>query len=278
MGRMGKGGDDSSKHSALAEEAGDSGRSGKNEAVAEQPGESVFQDEAGKSVNPDKITVHILVPIRDLVHGWFSYSLALVCGFMGKEHPYVDMHLLFNNGTILANQRQELAKLAMLHGADWTIWFDSDMRFPKDTIERLLAHRHPIVLAGYPTRKPPAIDSTVYLDDTTESKLFTEESSTGLQQVASGGFGCVAVHRSVYEAMEPPWFHIPWDEENMRYGCGEDVYFFRKAREAGFPVMLDHDLSKRIAHIGNYEFTYKDALAAREHLEELTPPRIKIAS
>jgi hypothetical protein len=190
---------------------------------------------------------------------------------MGKHHPYVDMHLLFNNGTVLSNQRQELAKTAMLHGADWTVWFDSDMRFPKDTIECLLAHREPLVMAGYPTRKPPAIEPVTYLNDQDLTKAYTEESSTGLQEIASGGFGCVAVHRSVFEAMEPPWFHIPWDQEQLRYECGEDVYFCRKAREAGFPVLLDHDLSKRIAHIGNYEFTYRDALAAREEFGEKKP-------
>lgn len=240
--------------------------------MAEQPGEPILPDEAGEGIN-----VHVLVPAREQVHTWFAYSLTLACGFISRNHPYVDLHLLFNNGTVLSSQRQELAKLAMLHGADWTVWFDSDMRFPKDTIECLLAHKQPIVMAGYPTRKPPAIEPTQYLDDETEVKAYTEESSSGLQEIASGGFGCVAVHRSVFEAMEPPWFHIPWDEKDMKFGCGEDVYFCRKARAAGFPVFLDHDLSKRIAHIGQYEFTYKEALAVRDNIEDLRPSRIKIA-
>jgi GT2 family glycosyltransferase len=197
---------------------------------------------------------------------------------MGSHHPYVDLHLVFNNGTVLSSQRQELAKIAMLHGADWTVWFDSDMRFPKDTIECLLKHKEPIVMAGYPTRKPPAIEPTQYLDDATEIRVYTEESSTGLQEIASGGFGCIAVHRSVFEAMEPPWVHIPWHEEEMRFECGEDVYFCRKARQAGFRILMDHDLSKRIAHIGQYEFGYKDALAVRNRIEDLRTARIKIAS
>lgn len=240
--------------------------------MAEQLGEPAVSDPSGESVN-----VHVLIPSRDQVHGWFAYSLALAMAYTVKHHPYIDIHLLHNNGTILSQQRQELAKLAWIGNADWTVWFDTDMRFPKDTIERLLSHKYPIVAAGYPTRKPPAIEPTQYLDDETHVRLYTEKDSTGLQEVASTGFGCIAVHRSVYDAMEPPWFHIPWDDEAKCFDCGEDVYFCRKARAAGFPVMLDHDLSKRIAHIGNYEFSYLEALACRDEIEKLRPERIKIA-
>lgn len=211
------------------------------------------------------------------MHGWFAYSLALAMGYMGKHHPYLDTHLLFNNGTILSEQRQELAKIAMLQGADWTVWFDSDMRFPKDTIERLIAHNKPIVMAGYPTRKPPAIEPTQFANDDFSVRVYTEKDSTGLEEIASGGFGCVVVHRCVFEAMEAPWFHIPWNQEEMKYECGEDIYFCKKARKAGFKVYLDHDLSKEIAHIGQYEFGYREALACRPQIEKLRPSRIKFA-
>jgi GT2 family glycosyltransferase len=195
---------------------------------------------------------------------------------MGKHHPYVDLHVLWNNGTILSEQRSELAKLALLGGADWTVWFDADMRFPIDTIERLLAHNKPIVMAGYPTRKPPAIEPTQYADDETTIRVYTEKSSTGLQEIASGGFGCVAVHRSVFESMDAPWFHIPWNEKELKFDCGEDIYFCRKARKAGHKIYLDHDLSKEIAHIGQYEFTYMEANAVRPKIEQLRAHRLKI--
>ena len=238
--------------------------------MAERPGQPDVQGEAGESVN-----VHVLIPARDQVLGWFAYSLALAIGYMGKHHPYVDLHLLFNNGTILSEQRTELAKLAMIDGADWTVWFDADMRFPKDTIERLLVHQKPIVAAGYPTRKPPAIEPTQYKDDE-NTRVYTTADSTGLEPIASTGFGCVAVHRSVFEAMPPPWFHIPWSDEEQKFMCGEDIYFCRKARESGFEIFLDHDLSKEIAHIGQYEFTYREANACRPKIESLRASRIKV--
>jgi GT2 family glycosyltransferase len=204
-----------------------------------------------------------------MVHGWFAYSLALSLTYLAYNHPYIKTKLVFNNDTILSQQRQALAKIAMNEGADWTIWFDSDMRFPIDTIERLLAHNKPIVMAGYPTRKPPLIEPTQFFDHESYHRAYVEESDTGLKEIASGGFGCVAVHRSVYEAMEPPWFHIPWDEKEMRFDCGEDIYFCRKALDTGFKVYMDCDLSKQIAHIGSYEFGYKEANVCRKAAEAI---------
>jgi hypothetical protein len=267
MGRLGEGSENSAGGVSGLDESGHSQRPEEIQAVAERSGQPTVQDEAGESVK-----VHILVPARDIVYGWFAYSLALATAYISKHAPEVEINLIFNNGTILSEQRHALAKIAMLDGADWTVWFDTDMRFPKDTIYRLLMHKQPIVCAGYPTRKPPLIEPTQYSDDA-DTRFYTEKDSTGLQEIASTGFGCVAVHRSVFEAMEPPWFHIPWLEDELRHDCGEDIYFCRKARQAGFKVLLDHDLSKEIAHIGQYEFTYREALATRPKIEEIRANR-----
>lgn len=271
MGRNGVGGKDSKLDLLRPEEEGDRGRPEANESVAEREGQPSVQDEAGESVK-----VGIVVPAQDRVHTWFAYSLSLALSRFAYDHPEVKTSLYFNNGTVLSEQRTELAKIAMIENCDWVVWFDSDMRFPSDTIERLLSHKQPIVLAGYPTRKAPAIEPTVYSDDVSMTRVYTTVHSTGLQEIASGGFGCVAVHRSVFETMETPWFHIPWNEEDQKYDCGEDIWFCRQARKAGFKVMLDHDLSKEIAHIGQYEFTYREAIACRPKIEELRSQRIKI--
>jgi hypothetical protein len=76
--------------------------------------------------------------------------------------------------------------------------------------------------------------------------------------------------------MDAPWFHIPWNEKELKFDCGEDIYFCRKARKAGHKIYLDHDLSKEIAHIGQYEFTYMEANAVRPKIEQLRAHRLKI--
>jgi hypothetical protein len=34
----------------------------------------------------------------------------------------------------------------------------------------------------------------------------------------------------------------------------EDSYFFNKAREAGLSLYVDHDLSREVGHIGEFEY------------------------
>jgi hypothetical protein len=214
-----------------------------------------------------EVRVAICVPTHDIIPSRFAYSLGLAMGHMGKNHPYVSVSLLMNHGTLLSEQRTNVAKAAMLDKADWTIWLDSDMSFPMDTIERLLSHQVPIVGCNYSTRQQRDTRPTAFKDYKGNVRVYTEENSTGLEKVAALGFGCIAVHKEVYEAMEPPWFHLPWDYEKMKLTCGEDVYFCLKAQAAGFDVMLDHDLSKEIAHVGVAEYTYKGTLLSRDKPE-----------
>ena len=215
------------------------------------------------------IPVAVLLPVRDHCTVQFTTSLALACSYIAKHQPDVDLRVYTNSGTLIADQRISLARMALDDGAQWTVWFDDDMRFPKDTIERLLSHRLPIVGANYPTRRWPVIEPTAFTDDETQERLYTTPESKGLQTVASVGFGCICVHQSVYSAMPPPWFFMPWDEARQKYDCGEDVYFCRKARKAGFDIHIDHDLSKEIAHIGWMEHGYMAAVHMRGKVDGL---------
>lgn len=222
----------------------------------------------------DEIRIAVLIPTHDVIPAWFAYSLGLAMGYMGKNQPDVSLTLYMNNGTLLSEQRTALAQMALKEGAHWTIWLDSDMRFPHDTFERLLAHKAPIVGANYSSRKMPLIRPVTYKDEEGKERLYTEDDSTGLVPAAAIGFGVCCIHRSVYEALPPPWFHIPWDEENMKHDCGEDVYFCRKAIEHGFDVLVDQDLSKQVYHIGGFEYGYREALAFKPYEKEYSSASI----
>jgi len=221
------------------------------------------------------LKIAVCIPAGEMCHSTFAYSLSLAIGYMGKNQPDASVMLYFNNGTILAENRTALAKIALREGADWLVWFDSDMRFPKDSIERLVAHAKPIVAANYPTRRYPMIETVSFVDDETQRRVYTAKESKGVESVAATGFGAMCVHRTVFEAMEPPWFFTPWDEENQKWDCGEDIYFCRKARKAGFDVLIDHDLSKEIAHIGMMEWSYVEANTMRPKMEELRNSGLK---
>jgi hypothetical protein len=173
--------------------------------------------------------------------------------------------LLFQNqGTLIVNQRQELAQASLDAGATHILFIDADMRFPKDAIFRLLQRDEAIVAANYSTRKLP-LQPVAFRDDTTTERVYTEQDDTGLESVAAIGMGLMLIKAEVFQKMPKPWFFVPY--QNGIY-TGEDIFFCRTAREFGFEVLLDHDLSKEVRHIGAFEFSNAHACGAREERNE----------
>jgi hypothetical protein len=211
--------------------------------------------------------VSVCVPSHDHVSANFSFDLAKLMGFTAAKAvgPGAIEALAIHSaaGTLIHTARQKLALVALSEGADYLFWLDSDMRFPKDILLRLLNHNEDIVGINYSTRGiPPKFVAIKQLGiDEGEKSLrcVTTEDSTGLEEVAAIGFGAVLIHRSVFEKLhdphgpEGPWFQFPWIH-SKKQSMGEDVFFCKLAREAGFKVLVDHDLSKECAHIGELEY------------------------
>lgn len=198
--------------------------------------------------------VAICTPSRDMVHSGFAFDLAnLTAHFTAKGGS---INVLNSIGTLIADQRVDLAAMALEQGADWILWLDTDMRFPKDALDRLLAHNEAIVGCNYSTRMlPPEPTATNYKNGEWE-KVYTRPESTGLEPVSFLGMGCILTRADVFKKIEHPCFHLGFSTKNNKF-IGEDVYFCMKAGDAGFKVMLDHDLSKEIRHIGSLEFRYE---------------------
>ncbi len=99
-----------------------------------------------------------------------------------------------------------------------------------------------------------------FRDDLTSERVYTEEWCTGLEEVSAIGMGLMLIKAEVFRKMAKPWFHIHY--QNGVYS-GEDIWFCRSARETGFKVMLDHDISHHVRHIGAFEFSCAHAAASR---------------
>jgi hypothetical protein len=215
----------------------------------------------------DSKTIGVLIPTRDFVNAGFAYDLARLVGFtVGSSHHKVVLYT--SSGTLLSAQRQDLAKSAIEAGCTHTMWLDSDMRFPKDTIIRLLKHDIGIVCANYAKRRFPTEPIAVRKngkdeDAKTIQRVYTEDHSTGLVDVDYCGMGVMLVKAEVYKTMEYPWFAIPWVPNAQDY-MGEDVWFCRRAAENGTKTYIDQDLSKEVHHIGSFEFKHEHTIACRD--------------
>jgi hypothetical protein len=198
-----------------------------------------------------KASVAICVPVRDYVTAAFSYSLAMLLKKCGETGRKTTLHMVM--GSEISSQRQQLALQALQSGCDYVLWIDSDMKFPVDVIETLLGHKKDIVACNYSTRVHPHLP-VAFLSDIDMDARLTE--TTGLSEVYAVGLGCMMVKADVFKNLDLPYFGVNWNKDYTSLE-GEDLYFCKKAKSAGYNIYIDNILSQRIAHIGTREYTIK---------------------
>lgn len=202
--------------------------------------------------------VAILTPCGDLVNAGYAIDLAKLVGRVARSD--IELVLFHMRGTLIPQQREELVRQAMEANATHVLWLDSDMRFPKDSLERLLAHNEPIVAANYTRRRQPFLPTA---EDRDRGHLFTEAASEGLAEVSHCGMGLMLCETSVFESLKEPWFMLGFNPA-MKGFLGEDFYFCRKAKDAGYRILIDQALSRDVKHCGEMEVRYEHALQSRD--------------
>ncbi len=227
-------------------------------------------------VNNDGYRIAICIPVMDQCSTMFTRSLANLMHKCGQDRKSVSIHMQY--GSNVTMQRDALAREALETSADFLMWLDSDMHFPSDTIDRLLNRKAKIVGAPYTTRVKP-IRSTAFKSAMDYDARLNRSVDGGIEKVAALGFGCVLIHREVFETMnkqdpnvmrkldvvdavvhdysDPPWFGVKYDSKYETM-MGEDIYFFEKASKAGFQAYADFELAQSIAHVGSKVYTLKD--------------------
>lgn len=207
----------------------------------------------------------IAVPSHDMVSARFAVDLAQLYALSVANLPgAVDLNTVI--GTYVHTARERLASDALAIGASHVLWIDADMRFPRDTLLRLLARNLPAVGINYSTRETPGTFTAKHLG----ARVITGPDAHGLEEVSGMGFGLLLMRTAVLSDTltrgGAPLFRYDWiagHEESE----GEDYSFCRRARDFGHRFYVDHDLSKECAHIGAHEFRTDNAVP---HLECVT--------
>lgn len=161
-----------------------------------------------------------------------------------RRHP--DARFTAAIGIYISNLRQQCAAMALQTGASHLLFIDADMRFPADTIDRLVAHDRDLVAANYVQRTMPEW-WTARLQEQSVSSV----EQTGLQAVDSVGCGVLLIRASVFQRLPKPWFDTPYDGTQH---LGEDLTFCRLAKAHGIYAWIDHDLSQQVRHQGAIEW------------------------
>ncbi len=204
----------------------------------------------------------------DLVKGKRTEGVQIgipIVGDMGDEIFYSFVGLRKPAGSLLTKiggKSVDIARNMIVDKLekDWLFLMDSDQTFQPDTLERLLSWDLPIVSGLYfksPGKPVPHAYSYAWQEGGHLYSALIGQVGKYLQQhkealakagpavtlpckreeliEADGvGGGCLLIHRRVFNALEKPYF-----ECNAGTFFGEDFYFCRKVRAAGFKIYVD---------------------------------------
>lgn len=152
---------------------------------------------------------------------------------------------------------------ALQYGAEWCIHLDSDVIPPRDFIPRLIAHKKPIMSGVYHRRSPP-YGLPVMMKPL--GQWVQQYPANSVIEVDVVGAGCLAIHRSVLEALPQyqrpgkPWFDWRvdlrgaegWPHEEC---LSEDFTMCRAIKQKlGIPILVDTSIQCR--HAGLAQATY----------------------
>lgn len=190
----------------------------------------------------------IAVPCMDQVFAHFAQSLAML-------QKVGDCAVAFQIGSLIYSSRNNLAIQALNMNADYILWLDSDMVFAPDTLvkmhERMEKEKVDFITGVYYRRAKPY---TPVLFDKLEMKEDgchwhnADETPSSFQEIAGCGFGCVLMRTSVILHT----YGETMDLFTPINGVGEDLSFCWRARQAGFKIYVDPEIS--CGHVGNLVF------------------------
>lgn len=170
----------------------------------------------------------------------------------------IDFHILVaNRGYTIAENRNYCVVQALKNTSDYIFWVDDDMTFPKDTLERLLAHQKEIVGVNSYSRCLPLASTVGLMDEKGEYKhpdrypTFEMKIPDELFKAYFVGCGVCLMDMRIFDRIKKPWFAFKADK-NGQIVHGEDGWFCEQAKKIGIDVFCDGSIP--IGHIGNYEY------------------------
>lgn len=204
-----------------------------------------------------KIKLAICTPTAGFVRIEWAESLSRLQTALQKEKKIniTDSKLFYIAGSVIPYNRQWCVDAAIKWGATHVLFIDDDMSFNPDVVKRLLRNADLPVIACNATKRVYPI-SFMSLDFEGKEVKTTNE-TVGLQEVMMTGNACILIQTDVFKKLEKPWFAFPYYPKQDMWET-EDYYFNRKCTEAGIPIVIDHDASKGLIHIGSHHFIYDD--------------------
>jgi hypothetical protein len=198
------------------------------------------------------VKLAICTPSSGLVRIEWTESLTNIVKNVLRD-PYnkiKDVKLFFFCSSNIPANRNHVINHALQWGATHLLFIDDDMRFPVEAFKALWKnHKMPIIGANCIKRKYPIEYMAVGFD----GQIVSSTGKTGHEEVMFTGFSFVMIQADVFRKVPKPWTAFPYMAAYDDYGT-EDYFFFESCKAHGFPVVIDHDISQLIQHIGSHVF------------------------
>lgn len=210
--------------------------------------------------------VSIAIPIAQVVEPKTLRSMMCLVNYSSRNG--VDIRDIgVTERMLIDDARNSLTEGFLKGSTEWMFWMDSDMTFPEDTLVKLFKvaeeKKAKMVTGIYYQRKGmnyPVLWSRgeELIESGTKTGLNNPRAATNKYvgtfifphkdkqepfTAHAAGFGCVLVHRSVFEIMPRPWFKF------LKGECSEDFYFFVNAHELGFELWVEPTID--LGHIAD---------------------------
>ena len=243
------------------------------------------------------IRLAICIPTYGDTKAKFTLSLAMAlihlgdCNITDENGGKLDVEseVFMVSCSMLTESRHRLVAEALVWGATHMLWLDADHVFPPDAFPRLLAHNLDVVGCNYARRCMPTAPTAckiVTSEDGEDNKnlIYTTEDKALdalVEEVDHMGFGVCLINMRVFDMLQThadkdaadgsgnflPLFKF--EEIPGKIGMiGEDVFFFRKLRDAGARIYVDHGLSWEVGHIHEYIYTNAHAVSHKARWAE----------
>lgn len=206
---------------------------------------------------PKRPLVAVGLPTFDDVKANFALSLAMMVAAT-REVQFAFNH---SKTTWVAHARNSIVEGAIELGAEWLLFVDSDMTFPRETLARLMSWNKDIVCASYVKKKPPymtvgSLAQRPGSDDKVGGQ--TMVNANGLYEMKEVGLGVCLIKMEVFKRLPKPWFHYEY-KPGSNVMTGEDILWCHEVKKLGYKIYLDAALSMHVGHIGNYIFRPEQA-------------------
>jgi len=151
-----------------------------------------------------------------------------------------EMDVLVNSGALIYASRDYIAAMAVNSGADAVLWFDSDVTFEPDILDKLVADKKDCVTGLYFRRRPPyspVIYSKIVLGmgEDKVSETYEDYPQDKLFEVDACGMGGCLTSTAMLKKI--------FDENGTCFApyktYGEDISFGIRARKLGYKLWCD---------------------------------------